>query len=103
MIAIRWLLIIAMIAPPIAVARAADVVYPLGSRIGLIPPSGMVTSRTFFGYEGSANNVGIILATLPADAYAELEKTITADALKKQGVTLEARETLSLAAGKAFL
>jgi hypothetical protein len=86
-----------------ALAARADVVYPPGSRIGLVPPSGVVTSKSFFGYEDPAKNVGIILATLPADAYAELEKSITADALKKQGVTLERREPLSLAVGKAFL
>ena len=36
-------------------------------------------------------------------AYAELDKTVTADALKRQGVTLEAREAVPLSTGKAFL
>jgi len=32
-------------------AHAADVVYPPGSRLGLVPPSSMVTSSNFFGFE----------------------------------------------------
>ncbi len=103
MIPIRWFLLFATLALAAPPARAADVVYPPGSRIGLVPPPGVVTSKNFFGYEDPDRNVGIILATLPADAYAELEKSITADALKRQGVTLETRQALLLATGKAFL
>jgi hypothetical protein len=99
----RTFLLVAVLAFAAVAARAADVVYPPGSRIGLVPPSGVVTSKSFFGYEDSARNVGIILAALPADAYGELERTITQDALKRQGITQESRESLSLATGKAFL
>jgi hypothetical protein len=103
MIPIRRLLFCLALALAASPAGAAEVVYPPGSRIGLVPPTGVVTSKSFFGYEDTARNVGIILATLPADAFRELEKSITADALKKQGVTQETREALSLATGKAFL
>ena len=103
MIPIQRLLLCIALALAASPARATDVVYPPGSRIGLVPPSGVVTSKNFFGYEDAARNVGIILATLPADAYRDLEKSITPDALKKQGVTQETREALSLATGKAFL
>jgi len=103
MVSIRRCLIVGALTLAATAAHAADVVYPPGSRIGLVPPAGVVTSKNFFGYEDPAKNVGIILATLPVDAYAELEKTITAEALKKQGITQETRESLSLAGGKAFL
>jgi hypothetical protein len=63
----------------------------------------MVTSNNFFGFEDPNTNAAIILASLPPEAYAELEKTIGAEALKKQGVTLEKREAMSLSTGKAFL
>jgi hypothetical protein len=99
----RTFLLAAVLAFAAVAARAADVVYPPCSRIGLVPPSGVVTSKSFFGYEDAARNVGIILAALPADAYGELERTITPDALKRQGITQESRESLSLATGKAFL
>ena len=103
MILIQRLLLYIALALTASPTRATDVVYPPGSRIGLVPPSGVVTSKNFFGYEDAARNVGIILAALPADAYRDLEKSITPDALKKQGVTQETREALSLATGKAFL
>src|SRR5262249_31794015 len=84
-------------------ARAADTAYPPGSRIGLAPPAGMVTSKSFFGYEDPNTNAAIILLALPAQAYADLDKSVTADALKRQGVTLETREDVPLSIGKAFL
>src|SRR5215467_9716484 len=87
------------------VTRAAEVEFPPGSRIGLAPPAGLVTSRNFFGFEDPDNNVAIIMVSLPAEAYADLEKSANADQLKRQGVTFETRETLSLSPSlsRAFL
>jgi hypothetical protein len=87
-------------APP---APAAEVVFPTGSRVGLTPPPGMTASDNFYGYEDRANQVAMVMVPLPPDAYAELERTINPEALKKQGLTLESREPMALAAGKAFL
>src|SRR5438270_13694689 len=70
-------------------AQSADVVYPPGSRLGLAPPSGMVISNNFFGFEDPSTNAAIILASLPAQAYAELERSVSAEVLKREGVTLE--------------
>lgn len=84
-------------------APAADVVFPVGSRVGLVPPTGMTKSENFYGYEDRANQAAMIMVPLPPDAYAELERTISPDALKKQGLTLESREPMSLSTGKAFL
>jgi hypothetical protein len=93
------LLIVALAAP----ALAADVVYPPGSRIGLVPPPGLVPSAAFQGYADPVNNVAIVVGALPVEAYAAIEKSATAEVMKKQGVTLEKRETLPLANGKAVL
>jgi hypothetical protein len=84
-------------------ARAADVVYPPGSRIGLAPPPGLATSKTFFGYEDPDNNVAMMVVALPVQAYADLDRAMNAEALKRQGVTFETREPLALASGQAFL
>jgi hypothetical protein len=84
-------------------ARAQEATYPPGSRIGLVPPAGVTTSKSFFGFEDPDNNVGIILVALPAEAYADLEKSVSAETMKRQGVTLEAREAMTLPSGKAFL
>jgi hypothetical protein len=86
-----------------SLAAAADDAYPPGSRIRLTPPPGMVTSKSFFGYEDPDNNATIILLALPAQAYADLDKSVTADALKRQGVTFETREAMPLSTGDAFL
>jgi hypothetical protein len=100
---IRALLLLFLIALGAATARAADVAYPPGSRIGLAPPPGMVASPNFFGYVDPDNNAAIILSALPHEAYADLDRSVGAEALKRQGLTLESRETVALSTGDAFL
>lgn len=84
-------------------ALAQEVVYPPGSKIGLAPPAGLVASETFRGFEDRTNNAAILLVEMPAQAYRDIEKAMTAEALKKQGVQIDKRETLSLKDGKALL
>src|SRR6266702_1314647 len=96
-------LILVALAFGVGPAAAGEAAYPPGSRIGLAPPSGMVTSKSFFGYEDPNNNAAIILLALPAQAYADLDKSVTADALKRQGVTFETRAAMPLSTGDAFL
>jgi len=92
-------LLLAVVAP----ASAADAQYPPGSRVGLEPPPGMVASRSFVGFEDRANEIAFLLAALPDQAYPEIAKSLTAEALKKQGITVETIETLTLPVGKAIL
>ena len=99
---VRCLLVLAL-ACAASAAGAADVVFPLGSRVGLAPPPGLTPSTNFYGFEDRANNVAMIMVPLPPDAYAELERTVSPDGLKKQGLALESREDMTLATGKAFL
>jgi hypothetical protein len=94
------LLMVVALAPP---AWAADVKFPTGSRVGIAPPPAMTASQSFFGFEDRDNSVAIIIVALPAEAYAEIEKTTNAETLKKQGVIFEKREELTLPVGKAFL
>jgi hypothetical protein len=84
-------------------AHADDVVYPPGSRIGLVPPPGLHASASFPGFEDRDKNVALLLGALPPDAYAEFEKADSAEGLKKLGATLEKREVLTLPTGKAVL
>jgi hypothetical protein len=84
-------------------AAAAEAIYPVGSRLGLVPPSGMTAATSFPGFEDRANNAFIRLIALPGPAFAEIEKTMTNDALKKQGMTVEKRENFSLPSGKSIL
>ncbi len=103
MASFRSALFIALLLLAPAPAVAADLVYPPGSRVGLVPTAGLIPSKSFFGFEDPDNKVGIILAALPADAFAEIEKTADAATMKKQGLIFEKREDFPLALGKAFL
>ncbi|MFL6796468.1 MAG: hypothetical protein ACJ8F3_03550 [Xanthobacteraceae bacterium] len=84
-------------------APAAEVAYPPGSRIGLVPPAGLTPSRSFLGFEDANANVAIVLGTLPGNAYADLERSLTPEALKSQGITLVSRENVALPTGNAVL
>ena len=103
MTSLRWLLVLFMLALGALPATAAELNYPPGSRIGLAPPPGLVPSKTFFGYEDPSNSVAMMLVALPPQAYADLDASVTAETLKRQGVTMESREALPLPSGKAFL
>jgi hypothetical protein len=105
----RWRRALCSIATVFAVvlltmpARAADPIFPTGSRIGLVPPQGMVASKNFEGFEDIDNKAAILLATLPADAFAQLDKSMVPEALKTQGLDIEKREPFVANAGTGFL
>ncbi len=82
-------------------ALAADPIYPVGSRIGLVPPAGMSLSPTFEGFVNSADNAAILLATFPGEAFATLDKSMVPSALANQGI--EKREPFQAAIGNGFL
>jgi hypothetical protein len=84
-------------------AHAADPSFPTGSLVGLVPPAGMVLSKRFPGFEDLDKNASIVFATLPAAAYAEMDKTAQPDVLKKQGIAMDKREPMQVNVGKAFL
>jgi hypothetical protein len=94
------LLALVVLAPP---ARAAEPTFPTGSRIGLVPPSGMVTNKGFPGFADPDKHAAIVIAAMPPAAYAELDKSADPDVLKTQGITMAKREPLKLSAGKAFV
>jgi hypothetical protein len=86
-----------------APAQAADPIFPPGSRIGLVPPAGMVTSKTFQGFEDVDKDAAILIAAQPAAAYSEIEKSLGTDLLKKQDISVEKRETIQLGFGQGSL
>jgi hypothetical protein len=90
----------ALCAEPAAPAAAA---FPIGSRVGLVPPPGMVASKTFPGFMDPGKNAGIVIRVMPPNAYATVKESLGDDTLKKQGFTVEKRETMQLAIGKADL
>jgi hypothetical protein len=84
-------------------ARAADAVFPVGSRLGLFPPPGMVLSQAFEGFADPNKDAAILLVTLPPVAYDQLDKSMVPEELKKQGMDAVNREPIDLGFGKGFV
>ena len=84
-------------------ARAADPIFPVGSRVGLVPPAGMVVSKGFVGFEDVAKDSAMLIAAQPAAAYPEIEKSLATDLLKKTGITVDNREETKFDFGKGLL
>jgi hypothetical protein len=84
-------------------SRAAEVVFPPGSRIGLVPPVDMHVSQRFAGFETHGPGAVITAVEMPPQAFDELSAGLTADNLKKQGLSVRSRETFKVAAGEALL
>jgi hypothetical protein len=99
--------IVSLVAGALAVlamsAVRAETVFPAGSRIGLTPPEGFTSSESFRGFEEKLNGAAILMLELPPQAFGDIEKAMSGPALKKQGVMVEKRETLTLKSGKALL
>ncbi|MBV9970283.1 MAG: hypothetical protein JO228_09885 [Xanthobacteraceae bacterium] len=100
--AFRWLTLLAALPAALAVAHAAEAQFPTGSLIGFVPPPGFIVSKHFPGYEDSDGGSMVLLA-LPPQAYTDIEKSMTPEAFKAQGITEEKRENLALPDGKGVL
>ncbi|MGA9894050.1 MAG: hypothetical protein WBQ55_17260 [Xanthobacteraceae bacterium] len=96
-------LAVALTLPVTSRARAADPIFPIGSRLGIVPPLGMVQSHNFVGFEDPEKNAAILFTTLPAKAYDSLDKTMVPDVMKKDGIGVEKREPIQLSFGKGFI
>jgi hypothetical protein len=77
-------------------AFAAEPVFPPASRIGIVPPQDMTVSRRFSGFENEERAAAINFVEMPAEAYEQLVKGFTKEALKRQGLNETSRETLKL-------
>ena len=86
-----------------APAQAADAVFPPASHIGLVAPATMKPSQNFRGFEDREASASILILELPAQAYAGVEKQLSTEALKKDGVVEEKRETVTLSGAKGLL
>jgi hypothetical protein len=82
---------------------AADPTFPMASVIGLVPPNGMVASKTFPGFEDPDKDAAILLAAQSPAVYEDLKTGIDPDVLKKGGITVQKREDIPLSFGTATL
>jgi hypothetical protein len=84
-------------------AEAADPVFPIGSKLGLVPPAGMAPSKTFDGFVDPEKDAAILLVTFPPVAFDKLDKSMVPDELKKQGIDVADRQPITLGFGKGFI
>lgn len=84
-------------------ARAADPVFPLASHVGLVAPGAMKPSQNFRGFEDRETGASILILEIPPQAQADVEKQMSAETLKKQGMIEEKRENVTLKSGKGLL
>lgn len=101
--ALAALLAVTLPAQFLAAQPATEPQFPLASRLGMTPPANMTLSNSFQGFEDNKNNVFIRLVAMPDTAYAEIEKAMTNQALKKQNITVEKREPFALSGSKGIL
>ncbi len=98
--AVPALLAGAFLAHPV---QAADPVFPPASRVGLVAPGGMKPSPSFPGFIDPATGASILILEIPPQTYAKVESEMSTEALKKQNLTEEKRETVTLKSGKGVL
>ncbi len=96
---IRFLSAVALLVTAFSPALAADPVFPPGIRVGITPLVGLMPAKTFAGFETEDHGVKVLVAELPADAYAEVMNAFKANPAGPAGVKPESIET---AAGTAY-
>ena len=101
---IRWLTAGALaLACGGAPVSAAEVQFPVGSSIGLVPPAGLNRSGTAPGFHDPDKKVSMLLLELPLSAYMQVEASMTTEAAKARGIAVDRRETLFTEAGAAIV
>jgi hypothetical protein len=83
-----------------APVRAADVVYPKGSHVGLIPLEGLKTARNFPGFEDADAGVKVLVTELPAAAFRQVDNQLKS---AQQPADAPKPESFDTAAGKSYL
>jgi hypothetical protein len=99
---LSWLILACAFAAAVP-AQAAEPIFPLGLRIGLVPPPGLVASTSFQGFEDRERGVAMILTEMPPDAYPAMDQAFTVDSLKAKGIEVEQRQDVTLKDGHGFI
>ena len=74
-------------------AASGELVFPPGSRIGLVPPDDMKPARGLAGFRNEPTGAAIALVEMPQDAYPSLAAGFTDEALRAQGYVATSRTT----------
>jgi len=99
----RLLLLPALLLLLVPAALAAEPVFPPGSRIGLVPPAGMVASSAFQGFENRAKGAMLVVTELSAQTYDKVAQDFAPEKMQAGGMEAVARETIPLPGGTGLL
>lgn len=97
----RRALLVVLLAP--LPAQAAEAVFPPGSAVGLVPPPGMRPADRFAGFQDDGAHGSILIAELPAEAFAAVSKLDDAALQQRQGITVARRRTVPVPGAQAVL
>jgi hypothetical protein len=84
-------------------AFAAELTFPPGSRIGLVPPAGMTAATTFQGFEDRTSGAVIVVTELSAQSAERVAEDFHPDRMKAGGLETVSRELIPLADGDGML
>jgi hypothetical protein len=96
---IRLLSAFVLLFAAIGSALAAEIVFPPGGRVGMVPLVGLVGAKTFVGFETEDHGVKVLVAELPVDAYREVVSAFKANPAGTNGIK---PESITTAAGVAY-
>jgi hypothetical protein len=97
---LRHLTVAALLLCATGPALAADVIYPTGVRVGLVPLVGLSRAKTFAGFESDDHAIKVLVTELPPDAYNEVKTAFSKpDAVGPTGIK---PQTIETAAGQAY-
>ena len=83
-------------------AVAAELVFPPGSRIGLVPAPGLTAAAHFQGFEGR-RGATVAITELAGQGYTRLAREFTPESIRAAGMELVSREELALPGGPAVI
>jgi hypothetical protein len=97
------LFVLLIAALPGSPSFAAEPVFPPGSRVGLIPPDGMVPGDAFQGFEDRARGAMLVLSEFSGQTFTKLEKEFSLERMQASGMEQIAREMIALPNGPALV
>ena len=86
-----------------APASAAELQFPPGSRIGLVPPPGMTPSTRLQGFEDTPRGAVMAITELAGQSYPRMAQEFSAETMRAGGMDVVSREELALPGGPAVI
>ena len=94
---------LALLASPALMGQAPAPVFPPGLSVGLVPPPGMEPATAFSGFQDAAAKASILVAELPATAFAVISKLDDAALRQRAAITVLRRRSLKIGGAPALL